>query len=135
MAEKTPPDLQVVRQSPALNGDKKEKTIDRVLDWAYKIVTIAMVPLVVWVFSVERRIAATNTEIAVQKQRNATYQEKLDALKSISDKINELVGKNNVAVIKLTGEFNVVNTNIKNIKDNVQRLDSLGRKLDELLKK
>lgn len=117
------------------NMQKSERFFDRVIDWAYKIISISMIPLIVWIFSVERRISAVHTEIALQKQRNQQIQEKLKEFRTVSREINRLVSKNNLALTKFSGDFDLVNLNIKQIRKSIQRLDKLGDKLDALLRK
>lgn len=123
--------------SPFVSDEFEKKTgfLDKVIEWAYKIISIALIPLVIWIFNVERRMAATNTELAVQKQRNAQYQEKLAELTRISKEISDLVDKNNKALIRFNGEFRVVNVNIEQLKKDLKKIDKLGDQLNALLRK
>lgn len=110
------------------------KLIDKILQWGSILVSIAIIPLVVWIFSVENRLGEKNKEIAVLQEKNATYQRGLDGLTKISTDLNKLVGENNTSLLKFQGDFKVTNNNIGHIKINVKRLEKLTGDLNALLK-
>ena len=115
-------------------GEQKAKFFDRVLKWGAAIASIAIIPLVVWIFSVENRIAEMKKDIAIIQERNRNYEGKLADLKNISRELTKIANDNNKGLIKFNGEFRVVNINIGHIDKNMKRLETQIGKLNAILK-
>lgn len=120
------------------NTEDEMTRLDRVIDWAYKILGVLVIPLVVaiflWGVGVERKLSDIKVELAIQKEKNSTYVTTLAEVKSLAQKLSDIVRENNTSVKVFQSEFKRVDGNIQNVQNTLQRVDELTRSIKNALK-